>query len=185
MATQLAVKRLTKDFAKIRKDPIENCWIAPTEDNILLWYFIFELKDKPFKNCQVLCIMDFPKEYPLKAPDIKVLTPTGRFETGRKICMTNTGFHNESWSPLWSLNNLIIGFISSFYEKQTGLGHLMESDAHRMMLSAQSRTYNIDHYPEIVAKLISSDNSRSEDNGSSDATETKTERDVKRRKLAP
>ena len=158
MSELLAAKRLTKDYSKLMKDPVEHCWVAPNDNDILTWHVMFELQDAPFKGCQVLCILTFPKNYPMKAPDIKVLTPTGRFETDRTICMTNTGYHNECWSPLWSLSSLIVGFISSFYEPQVGLGHLSEPAQVCQKHAVNSKHFNATHYPDIVSNLISRGN---------------------------
>ncbi|PCI28079.1 hypothetical protein COB52_04105 [Candidatus Kaiserbacteria bacterium] len=185
MAKNLAMKRLTKDYNKLKNDPIEHCWVLPFEDNFLSWHFMFELQDYPFEKCQVLCVIMFPSQYPMKAPDIKVLTPTGRFEVNRTICMTNTGYHSDSWSPLWSISNIIIGFISSFNETQHGIGHLTDNDISRKLYSGQSSEYNMECYPKIVTDLFSRGISKSvKEDGTSNTSETTTECDVKRRKLA-
>ena len=31
----------------------------------------------------------------------RVFQPSGRFETHKKICLSITGFHPESWQPAW------------------------------------------------------------------------------------
>lgn len=43
-----------------------------------------------------------PTEYPMKPPSIILLTPNGRFEVGKKICLTISAHHPESWQPSWS-----------------------------------------------------------------------------------
>ena len=42
----------------------------------------------------------FPAEYPFKAPNVVMCTPSGRFEPNAKICMSMTAFHPESWNPV-------------------------------------------------------------------------------------
>lgn len=41
----------------------------------------------------------FPADYPFKPPNIYFLTPNGRFELGKKICLSITSFHQETWRP--------------------------------------------------------------------------------------
>lgn len=45
-------------------------------------------------------IVDFPSEYPFKPPQIKMYTPSGRFEVDRPLCLSMTNFHPESWNPV-------------------------------------------------------------------------------------
>ena len=39
----------------------------------------------------------FPNDYPFKPPSIFMLTPNGRFETGRRLCLSMSDFHPELW----------------------------------------------------------------------------------------
>lgn len=40
----------------------------------------------------------------MQAPDILVMTPQGRFEPNRKICIDGlTSFHEGSWRPAWGV----------------------------------------------------------------------------------
>lgn len=43
-----------------------------------------------------------PPEYPMKPPSLILLTPNGRFETNKKICLSISGYHPETWLPSWS-----------------------------------------------------------------------------------
>jgi len=52
-----------------------------------------------------------PAEYPMKPPDIIVLTPNGRFEVGKKICLSISGFHPETWQPSWSIRTALLAII--------------------------------------------------------------------------
>jgi ubiquitin-conjugating enzyme E2 J1 len=42
------------------------------------------------------------------------LTPNGRFDVGKKICLSITGFHPESWQPAWGIRTALIAIISFF-----------------------------------------------------------------------
>lgn len=37
--------------------------------------------------------MQLPSEYPFKPPEVYMLTPSGRFEINKKICLSISSFH--------------------------------------------------------------------------------------------
>ena len=39
------------------------------------------------------------------------LQPNGRFETNRKICLSISGHHPESWQPSWSIRTALLAII--------------------------------------------------------------------------
>lgn len=41
--------------------------------------------------------LKFPEQYPFKPPSIFMLTPNGRFETDRRLCLSMSDYHPESW----------------------------------------------------------------------------------------
>jgi len=52
----------------------------------------------------------------MQPPDIKMMTPNGRFEVGKKICTTFTSFHKESWSPIYDF----VGIMKVIYQLYVG-----------------------------------------------------------------
>lgn len=42
-----------------------------------------------------------PADYPFKPPNIMLLTPNGRFEVRKKICLSISAYHPEEWQPAW------------------------------------------------------------------------------------
>jgi ubiquitin-conjugating enzyme E2 J1 len=42
-----------------------------------------------------------PTEYPHKPPDFYFATPNGRFALEKKVCLTISSHHAESWQPSW------------------------------------------------------------------------------------
>lgn len=68
-------------------------------------------------------------EYPRKAGDVRMLTPNGRFEAGKMICMDNTAFHqNDKAGGMkagWNVWTIIMGFISIWTdEDEKGIAHM-------------------------------------------------------------
>lgn len=74
----------------------------PHPNNILEFHFVVRGPvDTPFEGGYYYGVLYLPNEYPMKPPDIVLLTPSGRFQPGAKICMSITAFHQESWNPAW------------------------------------------------------------------------------------
>ncbi len=53
-----------------------------------------------------------PPEYPFKPPSFMMLTPSGRFETGVKICLSISSHHPEHWQPSWSVRTALTALIA-------------------------------------------------------------------------
>ena len=105
-----------QQFIKMKTEEknLENIFIYPNPDNILEIYFLIKGdKNSPFDGGEYICKLVHSAQYPIKAPDYYVYTPNGRFETNRKICLTNSGFHQNEWAPAaWNLLTLLNGFYS-------------------------------------------------------------------------
>ena len=68
-----------------------------------------------------------PPEYPMKPPNITFLTPNGRFETNKKICLSISGYHPETWRPSWSIRTALLAMIGFMPTHGTGaIGSLGE-----------------------------------------------------------
>lgn len=83
--------------------------------------------------------MIFPVEYPFKPPNIVFLTPNGRFEVNKKICLSITGYHPESWRPSWGVRTALIAIISFFLTKGEGaVGALDWNETEREKVAKES-----------------------------------------------
>uniref|UniRef100_A0A3B3IMR3 Ubiquitin-conjugating enzyme E2, J1 n=1 Tax=Oryzias latipes TaxID=8090 RepID=A0A3B3IMR3_ORYLA len=97
-----AVKRLMKEAAELR-DPTEHYHAQPLDDNLFEWHFsVRGPPDSDFDGGVYHGRIILPPEYPMKPPSIILLTPNGRFEVGKKICLSISGHHPETWQPSWS-----------------------------------------------------------------------------------
>lgn len=43
---------------------------------------------------------------------VVVLQPNGRFETNKKICLSISGHHPETWQPSWSIRTALMAMIA-------------------------------------------------------------------------
>ena len=62
-----------------------------------------------------------PPEYPMKPPNIVILTPNGRFEVGTKICLSVSAHHPEEWKPSWGIRTILLA-LASFMPTKVGWG---------------------------------------------------------------
>ena len=91
MATDICVRRLTKELASIRKEPITDpkIIVMPNESNILELHYVIEgNQGTPYEGGVYHGKLVFPKEYPMKPPDVIMITPSGRFQPNRKLCLS-------------------------------------------------------------------------------------------------
>lgn len=45
----------------------------------------------------------FPPDFPFKPPSIFMLTPSGRFQTNTRLCLSISDFHPDTWNPAWTV----------------------------------------------------------------------------------
>ncbi len=84
----------------------------PLSDNLFEWHFsVRGPADSDFEGGVYHGRILLPPDYPMKPPNIVVLTPNGRFETGKKICLSISGHHPETWQPSWSIRTALLAII--------------------------------------------------------------------------
>lgn len=106
-----AVKRLMKEAQELR-EPTEQYFAQPLEDNLFEWHFTVRgPSDTEFDGGVYHGRIILPPDYPMKPPSIMLLTPNGRFEVFRKICLSISGHHPESWRPSWSIRTALLAII--------------------------------------------------------------------------
>ncbi|XP_066546698.1 ubiquitin-conjugating enzyme E2 J1 [Amia ocellicauda] len=137
-----AVKRLMKEAAELR-DPTEHYHAQPLEDNLFEWHFsVRGPPDSDFDGGVYHGRIVLPPEYPMKPPSIILLTPNGRFEIGKKICLSISGHHPETWQPSWSIRTALIAIIGFMPTKGEGaIGSLDYTPEERKALAKKSQDF--------------------------------------------
>jgi ubiquitin-conjugating enzyme E2 J2 len=82
MATDLCVRRLTKELSALKKDPMKDpvIVVAPNESNILEIHYVLEgIEDTPYEGGVYHGKLIFPKDYPLKPPSVMMIILSGCF----------------------------------------------------------------------------------------------------------
>ncbi|XP_022082000.1 ubiquitin-conjugating enzyme E2 J1-like [Acanthaster planci] len=137
-----AVKRLMKEAQEL-SDPTEQCYAQPLEDNLFEWHFTVRgPPDSDFQGGVYHGRITLPPDYPMKPPSIMLLTPTGRFEVGTKICLSISGHHPETWQPSWSIRTVMLAIIGFMPTKGEGaIGSLDYTPEERKLLAKKSQDW--------------------------------------------
>ncbi|KAI9039613.1 ubiquitin-conjugating enzyme E2 [Aspergillus affinis] len=110
-------KRLLKEATELSTSPSPHFHAAPVQDNLYDWHFTLAgpPSPSPYSGGIYHGRIVLPPTYPLRPPSFRFLTPTGRFEVNREICLSISGHHEESWQPAWGIRTALIA-IRSFMD---------------------------------------------------------------------
>jgi len=134
-----------QEARELSNDPSEEYTAAPLEDNIFEWHCTLRgPSGTEFEGGLYHFRISLPSEYPFRPPSIIMLTPSGRFELGTKICISFTNYHEELWQPAWGIRTAIIGLQGFFPLKgqaAVGVGSIEATAGERKRLAKLSRTW--------------------------------------------
>lgn len=147
MAPKVCMTKLKKEMKAFLSNPPPHIpAIFVNERNILEWHFLLEgPPETPYAGGWYIGKLRFPPEYPFKPPAIMMLTPSGRFATGTRLCLSMSDFHPESWNPMWTVSSILTGLLSFMLEDQITTGSLQSTTEEKQELAAASLDYNLDH----------------------------------------
>uniref|UniRef100_A0A6M2DKY9 Putative non-canonical ubiquitin conjugating enzyme 1 n=1 Tax=Xenopsylla cheopis TaxID=163159 RepID=A0A6M2DKY9_XENCH len=134
-----AVKRLMRE-AKELSTPTEEYYAFPLEENLFEWHFTIRGQpgtefDGGLYHGRIL----LPSAYPMQPPYIIFLTPNGRFEINKKICLSISGHHPETWQPSWSIRTALLALIAFMPTSGKGtIGSLDYTEDERKLLAEKS-----------------------------------------------
>lgn len=139
-----AVIRLHQELRELKRSPEPNFTAGPVGDDLFNWHFIIKgPPDSPFEGGIYHGQIIFPNNYPSAPPDVIFFTPNGRFELNKKICLTATSYHPESWTPSWSVSTLLTSIICYFPTRAEGaVGGIDLPEPIRKQLAIKSRTFH-------------------------------------------
>lgn len=149
------VKRLMREAAELR-EPTELFWAQPLEDNLFEWHFT--VRGPPsteFDGGIYHGRIILPADYPMKPPSIMILTPNGRFETNKKICLSISGHHPESWQPSWSIRTALLAIIGFMPTHGAGaIGSLDYTADERKALAQRSMDWKCPTCNEAMRDIL-------------------------------
>ncbi|MCO5587891.1 hypothetical protein L7F22_041843 [Adiantum nelumboides] len=163
MADRACVQRLQKEFRALCKEPVPHVVARPSPSDILEWHYVLEGSEgTPFAGGIYHGKLKFPADYPFKPPGISMLTPNGRFATQKRICMSMSDFHPETWNPMWSVSSILTGLLSFMMEKAPTTGSVSSTDEEKRRFAQASLAFNCKSpifrkmFPDYVEKYTES-----------------------------
>ena len=149
MAPLPTTRRLLREIAELSCDSSNlnpTFYASPVSDsNLYEWHFTLlgPPSPSPYAGGLFHGRITLPLQYPLKPPNFRFLTPSGRFEVNREICLSISGFHEETWMPAWGIRTALTALRSFMAEKGTAgqLGGLESSTEVRQRLARESRDW--------------------------------------------
>ena len=88
----------------------------------------------------------------MKPPSVLMITPSGRFETNTRICLTISDWHPESWNPVWKVESILYGLMSFMLSEENSIGSMHVSAAERKKFAKDSLDWNMKNKKEKFAE---------------------------------
>ena len=161
----MAVQRLQKELRLLAKDPLPSITARPDAKNILVWHYVLEGDAaSDYAGGVYHGKIMFPSQYPFRPPSIVMVTPSGRFQSNTRLCLSMSDYHPESWNPSWSVASILAGLQSFFYENTATTGSVACSARERRALAAASAAFNEKNpafrkvFPDLILGRVGSGN---------------------------
>ena len=153
--TAQCLKRLQIELHKLATEKDVAYQIGADPQNMLRVYFVMDgPADTPYAGGRYVGLLEIPPDYPFKPPSVQMCTPSGRFKTGMAICLSNSSYHPEQWSPMWGLRTILIALVSFFVSNESTTGSVDSSEAERRKYAANSRQYNVDRIKTVYKRVL-------------------------------
>lgn len=133
-----------KEASELSQNPSPDYAAHPLEHDMFEWHFTLRgpPAPSPFANGLYHGRITLPTTYPLRPPSFRFLTPSGRFEINREICLSISGFHEESWQPAWGIRTALLALRGHMDVEARGqVGGLDADEATRKDLASRSGAY--------------------------------------------
>lgn len=153
------LRRIILDIKDILKNPIENVYYIPDEENIQNGYaMILGPESTPYQYGYYLFHFKFTNQYPYSPPKVTYHTNDGlirfnpNFYRNGKVCLSilNT-WEGEKWSSCQSIRSILITLQMTMNESPL----LNEPGIHEIIHKKQIKTYNeIIEYKNIELAII-------------------------------
>lgn len=137
------IRRILREAQELSASPSPDYTATPLESDLFEWHFTLRgppnsvYADGIYHGRIVL-----PQAYPLRPPSFRFVTPSGRFEANREICLSISGHHEETWQPAWGVRTALVALRSFMETDPKGqLGGLDATDAVRRRMATESRAW--------------------------------------------
>lgn len=148
MATKAATKRLSKEYKALEESPPPLIEAHPSEQNILEWHYLLTgPPGTPYDGGQYHGMLIFPRDYPFKPPEIRMITPNGRFHTNTRLCLSMSDYHPDTWQPAWSVATILTGLLSFMTGGESTTGAVSTSVEMKRRYARASWSWNANDSP--------------------------------------
>jgi ubiquitin-conjugating enzyme E2 J1 len=130
-----------REASELSISPSSDYHASPASDaDLFEWHFTLRgPPSSPFASGIYHGRIVLPPTYPLRPPSFRFLTPSGRFETNREICLSISGHHEETWQPAWGIRTALVALRAFMETDAKGqLGGLDTSEAERRRCAESS-----------------------------------------------
>lgn len=142
------VIRLTQEYRQIHERPLTNITLQPDESNICIWYFLINGPlQTPYEEGLYLGVMMFPPNYPYGAPEIQMISPSGRFRPRHSICLSMSSFHQEDWRACFTVEHIMMALVSLMCSEEVTTGSynaIAVSNKERRKIASESKKWLFD-----------------------------------------
>jgi len=143
LSNTTATARLKQDYIRLIKDPVPYVAATPLPSNILEWHYVVTGPEgTPYEGGLYHGKLLFPKQFPFRPPSIYMITPSGRFKTNTRLCLSISDFHPDSWNPAWTVASILTGLISFMVENTPTLGSIETTTQVKRAFAQQSLRFN-------------------------------------------
>ncbi|KAF4120142.1 ubiquitin-conjugating enzyme E2 J1 [Geosmithia morbida] len=150
------IKRILREAAELTSTPSPDYTAEPLETDLFEWHFT--LRGPPhsaYSDGLYHGRIILPSTYPLRPPSFRFMTPNGRFEANREICLSISGHHEETWQPAWGIRTAIVA-LRSFMETDAHgqLGGYDTTEEVRRRLATESHSFRCPGCAKTNAEII-------------------------------
>lgn len=112
-----ALGKPVREAAEISNSPSADYCAEPLDSDLFEWHFTLR---GPPNSAYAEGIYHgrivLPPTYPLRPPSFRFMTPSGRFEANREICLSISGHHEETWQPAWGVRTALVAYVMLPYK---------------------------------------------------------------------
>lgn len=90
---------------------------------------------------------------------LSVYTPNGRFKPNKRLCLSISDYHPDTWNPAWSASTILTGLLSIMLENTPLLGSCESTTNEKRRLAMNSMEFNLKNemfcelFPELVVEI--------------------------------
>ena len=87
------------------------------------------------------------------------MEPNGRFKTNKRLCLSISDFHPDTWNPAWSVATILTGLLSFMLETTPTLGSCESTLYEKKKFARNSLEFNMKNevfkelFPEICDEI--------------------------------